>query len=173
MEKPKDLTTETYYRALQMLNSNDNDDRILSLSCIDQLDMDNNLLYIMLLKRHGRSHHTMWERHAPIAYNRLKQEGVEVDGMLQFHDILNIITKHSSRNRITLESLQYTLEMAAFFIKEQLVTLSPVLLKDLEVKIKIKQDDQQTRRIGEGEQGLDAKGSILRDVSDNAEQAVH
>ena len=168
--EPADLNTETYHRALQMLNSNDDSNQLIGLSCINQLNMERNLLYIMLLKRHGRAHHTMWERHAPIAYKRLRQEGVEVDGLLGFHQILAIIGKLSY---VSIESLEYTLKMAAFLIQEQLVSLSPAVLKDLEVKINLKHNDQQTRRIGESEQGPDVEGSILRDVSDNAEQTVH
>lgn len=64
MEKVK-VTEETFDNILAMLNSKDQENVILGLSCIEELDISSGLVYLLLLKKLGNVTTEMWREYAP------------------------------------------------------------------------------------------------------------
>lgn len=160
------LNKETFDRMMSMLESPDKESVILGLSTINECEFKDNIVYTLLLAKEAnvKDKH-MWREHASTIYPMYYNIGVDLDKPITFEKILSIAKEYNA----TVEDIQFVMDRYAYLLSAKLNTYLSKPIEKLIIKI---QQDDEIRRTGYYVKGPDAGGTILRDVSDNAEQEV-
>jgi hypothetical protein len=135
------LNKETYNNLLKMLCSPDKENMLVGLNCINELELEKNLLFILLLRKLGYANAKEWAENAPLASNRLTQlvgwaYDTEKISYMSFIDICKM-TKEQLAN-VSRESLEVLMDYMVEMIKTQLMAISPDLIEELIITIKFK-----------------------------------
>lgn len=164
------LSRDTYPNLKDMLNSSDRESVVLGLTCIEESEFKPNVMYIGLLFLECNVIPEMWKVHAPNVTQMLRAVGFD------------IMAPPITYKKLLVNTLKFTKEaedLRLFFnayadnlkakLNEKLIDTN-LCIDELIITIKTNKDEART--ISQGSQGTDTEGTLLRDVSDNAEQEV-
>lgn len=148
------LGKDTFPNILGMLESPDPENRVVALSCIDNVDFNSNITYILILKKEGTKATTHeWLEHAPNASKLLKGMGIELDKALTYKQILETIVKR----KVPSEDIQFYLDSFGLKLFQSIKGLGYDFIDELEINIKLKTSDgEQTGTISKSLKGPDA-----------------
>jgi hypothetical protein len=148
------LKAETFDNVLNMLNSVDPENRVVALSCIENVDFKTNLVYIMLLKKQGDKATTAeWKEHAPKVCQMLSSININLDNALTYKQILEILTKH----KVSAEDIQFYLDKFARTLFTSIKGLGYEFIDSLEINLKLKTaNGEQIGTISESIKGPNA-----------------
>ena len=75
-----EITLEKYNSILAMMQSVDEENKVVALTIVDQLSFGDNITKILLLKKHSISSIGLWKENAPNTYKKLME--LEEQGLL-------------------------------------------------------------------------------------------
>lgn len=160
------LNKETFDRMISMLESPDTESVILGLSTINECEFKDNIVYTLLLAKEANvKGKDMWRLHADKIYSMYYAMGVDLDKPITFEKILSIAKEYDA----DINDIQFIMDRYAYLLSAKLNTYLSKPIEKLIIKIK---QNHESGRIGNYVKGPDVGGTILRDVSDNAEQEV-
>lgn len=134
-----DLTKETYENVLAMLCSEDDENMVVGLKCIEQLDKRKNLLFILLLRKHSFVTDKQWIAEAPLTDAFLRQLTMPSHiPIMPYTDILSLV---KGKPEISKESLKVLLEHIVKSLEKRLIHEQKDLVEELKITIKFKDDD--------------------------------
>jgi hypothetical protein len=140
------LNAETCDNILQMMNSVDGENKVVALSCIDNVDFNKNLTYILILKKQSSASTADWKEFAPNTTKMLTGIGVDVDSVLSYKQVLEILVKR----KVPTEDIQFYLDRFAKYLYSSIKGLGYDFIDTLEIKLKLKTDDgEQTHTVTE------------------------
>jgi len=128
------LTAETHDNIVEMMNSVDLENRVVALSCIENVDFKDNLVYILLLKKQGGASTSEWTTNAPHTCKLLKSIGVNLDTTLTWKQYLEILIKQDTAP----DKIQFYLDRFVKVIHKSITALGYDFIETLEVKVKLK-----------------------------------
>ena len=120
------------YQALKkMLVSEDVENQVMGLECLEHIPFEENMITILLLVKHVNIDTKLWRKHAPNIVTRIQSEVIDINKILTYQDILNIMKKYkASPDQIALfvedvnETLRQSLvEYGYDFIDKITITL--------------------------------------------------
>lgn len=132
------LTEETFENLLKMLCSEDEENQIVGLGCIEQLDFEKNLLYIILLRKLSWVSTAMWQREAPFANARLMELCPTSIPLMPYEHILDIAKKYPEIDR---NSIKMLMKHLCVLLEKKLYGFDPELIKELKILIEFKDDN--------------------------------
>src|SRR5687767_7707008 len=100
------LNAQTCDNILGMINSVDQENKVVALSCIDNVDFSENLTFILILKKEGQATSAEWTEHAPNTSKMLKSIGVNMDTTLTFKKVLEILVER----KVPRDHIQFYLD---------------------------------------------------------------
>lgn len=112
MEKLK-LTTETYTNVMNMLQSPDKENVVLGLICIEESDIESDLVYLLLIKKLSNVSNSLWVEHAPKKTAFLKSLNISVDTVITYKQILTMLCERKVSN----DNLQFFFTKFADYLK--------------------------------------------------------
>lgn len=131
------LSKTEFYSTLDILKSEDIDDRHVALICMDKLDLTYNLVYLIILFNEGKADLIEWKLNAPITVNRLEQEGISLNTMVGDYDIAEIINKYIIEDKDILEVFIKTVYKRL----NQKLSISFSRIKSIDTEITINYDE--------------------------------
>lgn len=144
------LNRETHDSILGMMNSPDTENKVVALNCIENVDFNTNLTYIMILKRAGNATAAEWQEHAPKASKMLQGLGIKLDTALTWKQVLEILVKRN----VPPEDIQFYLDRFAGQLFTSIKGLGYEFIDTLEIKLKVKTaNGEQSRTISESVKG--------------------
>lgn len=147
------LNAETHDSILAMMDSPDTENRIVALNCIENVDFNKNLTYIMILKRQGKASEAEWKEHAPKASQMLQGLGIKLDAALTWKQVLELLVKRG----VPPEDIQFYLDRFANQLFGSIKSLGYEFIDTLEIKLKVKTPNgEQSRTISESLKGPNA-----------------
>lgn len=130
-----ELNQNTFKNVLAMLNSVDPENNVVALSCIENVEFNENIAYILLLKKMGvKTDNKQWMEHAPTAYKLLKESGADVTGNITFKEALNILVKR----KVKPEDIQFYLNQFLDHLSDSIKGLGYDFIDELEITVKLK-----------------------------------
>ena len=164
------LTKETFDRVKMMLESSDQEDIILGLATMDATDFKNNFLYVLLMAKEANvKHERMWRDHAPAMHEMFIRLGINLDKPITFETIIYMAKLY----KVSLQDVQFIIDRYALQLRNDLNKSLGLTDNPIEkLTIKINDYDYKSGTAGNDIKGLDADGSILRNVSDNVKQEM-
>lgn len=161
------LSRDTYDQLKSMLESPDEENAIVALSCIEASDFKSNITYVLLIMKEADVDFQLWKAHAAETMKKYRALGI-MTGHLTYKKIMEVILQY----KCPLEDIQFFMNRFALHMKEEINSkLESGANKIEELLIQIN-PHEQSRTTGESLEGPDAEGTLLRDVPDNAEQAM-
>lgn len=139
------LNEHTHDSVVEMMNSVDTENKVVALSCIENVDFNGNLVYILLLKRQGKATAAEWTEHAPKATGMLKALGVNMEEPVTWKDILDVLIKQKA----SPDHMQFYLDRYAVNLYTSIKGLGYEFIDRLEITLKLKSNDQQSRATSE------------------------
>lgn len=147
------LNKETLDNILQMVNSVDQENKVVALSCLDGLDFNTNLVYLLFLKKEGNATGEDWKTHAPQTTKMLQALGVDMNGVITYRMIQDLLLK----KQVSVEDFQYYLDRFARQMHNSIKNMGYDFIDSLEITIKLKEPHgEQSRTISESIKRLDA-----------------
>lgn len=134
-----DLTKESFYNLLKMLCSEDEENMLVGLKCIDQLDLERNLLFIVLLKKLGHVTHKTWTEEAPLTTARLKQ--ITHPEAIHYMPYTEIMSTFGYMPKLHKDSLIVFAEWATRMLEQKLILMNAEQMKGLKILIEFKDGD--------------------------------
>lgn len=132
-----ELNQSIFENVSAMLASVDPENKVVALSCIENVDFNENIAYILLLKKQGKASPEEWRQHAPTAYRLLKESGADVDGVITFKEALNILVKR----KVKPVHIQFYLDQFLGHIADSIKGLGYDFIDELELSVKLKTKD--------------------------------
>ena len=129
MEK---LDKNTYANMLAMLESPDEENKVVAFECIKNTDLKTNMVYIILLMKEANIKREFWVEHVP-EITRTVESIIHKIYDISFSRILNVIHRYT----LSLEDKQFLMDRYAKYLEKCLE-----LDKDLVIEIKIKTNDK-------------------------------
>ena len=85
------------YQALKkMLVSEDVENQVMGLECLEHIPFEENMITILLLVKHVNIDTKLWRKHAPNIVTRIQSEVIDINKILTYQDILNIMKKYKA-----------------------------------------------------------------------------
>lgn len=161
------LGRDTYEQLKSMLESPDSENAIVALSCVEASDFKANITYVLLMMKEADVEFELWKKHAAETLKKYRALGI-MKGHLTYKKIMEVIIQY----KVSLDDIQFFMNRFALYMMHEINSkLQPGERPIHELLIQIN-PDEQSRTTGESLQGSDVEGAILRDVPDNAEQAM-
>jgi hypothetical protein len=161
------LGRDTYEQLKSMLESPDQENAIVALSCIEASDFKSNITYVLLMMHEADIDFKMWKEHAAETIKKYTTLGIS-GGSLNYKKILNVSLMYNC----PLEDIQFFMDRLALHMKEQVnlkILPGERVIKELKIQIN---PNEQSRTISKSLKRSNVEGTLLRDVSDNAEQEM-
>lgn len=146
------LNAETHDNIVDMINSVDKENRVVALTCIENVDFNPNLVYILLLKKQGDASSAEWKEYAPNTSGMLKGLGINIEEPLTWKQMLNVMGKQ----QVPEKDIQFYLDRYVKYLYNSIRNLGYDFIDKLEITLKLKSNGQQNRTTSESEQELDA-----------------
>jgi len=117
---------------LAMLESPDEENKVVAFECIKNTDLKTNMVYIILLMKEANIKREFWVEHVP-EITRTVESIIHKIYDISFSRILNVIHRYT----LSLEDKQFLMDRYAKYLEKCLE-----LDKDLVIEIKIKTNDK-------------------------------
>lgn len=161
------LSRDTYVNVKAMLDSPDEESIVMGLTCVEQSEFGSNIMYIGLLFLECNVRAELWKVHAPETTKLLRTIGFDImSPPITYKKLLSKALEYTK----DVEDLKLFFDAYSVYLKLQLnekLSTTDIVIDELIITIKTNKDEART--ISGGSQGLNPEGTILRDVSDNAE----
>jgi hypothetical protein len=161
------LSRNTYVNVKAMLDSPDEESIVVGLTCIEQSEFGSNIMYIGLLFLECNVRAELWKVHAPETTKLLRTIGFDImSPPITYKKLLSKALEYTK----DVEDLKLFFDAYSLYLKSQLnqkLSTTDIVIDELIITIKTNKDEART--ISGGSQGSNPEGTILRDVSDNAE----
>jgi len=136
------ITQKKFQNIITMLRSTDQESGVLALSLIDELDFNNNITAILLLKKYSNSNNSMWQNHAPKTWSKLeglqKQKHIDLNSTFTYKTILNAIT----RLKVPVDQIEFYLTDFSNYLLNQFKHMGYDFIEHLDITIKTKENEQ-------------------------------
>lgn len=130
------LTQETYYNIKSMLESPDEENLLIGLSCVENSDLKLNLTYVLLLFKECNILQKNWVKHAPKTMELLKNVlGQNYNATITF----NIIMENMAIYKVPEEDYQFLMNRYAGHLLKKFKNL-----EDIQIIIKTKPNESGT-----------------------------
>jgi hypothetical protein len=140
------LSKDTHDNIVSMMKSVDTENRVVALNCLENVDFNSNLTYILLLRMQGEATQAEWHEHAPNVTKMLKGIGIGNDSALTWKQILNVLIKR----KVPAEDIQFYLDRFATHLSTSIKGLGYDFIDTVEIKVKVKTEHgEQSRTISE------------------------
>ncbi len=164
------LSRDTYPQIKTMLNSLDKENTVVGLTCIEQAEFKPNIMYIGLLFLECNVAPELWKVHAPETTKLLRAIGFDImDPPSTYKKLLSKVLLYTT----DIEDLKLFFDAYANRLRinlNQKLNKTDIVIDELIITIKTNKDERRTT--SQDSQGSDLEGTVLRDVSDNAEQEM-
>ena len=147
------MTEEKFQNVCKMLESPDQENKVLALSIIEAHDFQGNLAFILLAMKYGFASNALWEENSPEIYAKLKAiKCIDLDKALTFKNIMEALAEQKAPH----EQGQFFLNVFSKYLFKQIAVLGYDFIEDIELVIKLKPEYEQNGKPVEGDQGSDA-----------------
>lgn len=130
------MTAEKLENLTAQLKSSSEEDQVLTLNIIDNYDVQNNLLFFLLLKKRSNTNWSLWEKHASKATEILFQY-VDKNQNLTYQYMIGIAAKHKA----DVKQLQYFMNDFGGHLKEVLESYGYDFIETVSITLKPKVND--------------------------------
>jgi|APGre2960657423_1045063.scaffolds.fasta_scaffold09686_2 hypothetical protein len=148
MKKIK-ITIKEFDSILNMLDSDDKENKVVGLNTLNNLDFKSNLTMLFLLKKKANVSNELWTNNATKTYkkinNLIKISSGSADQSLTYKLLLKILID----NKQSESDIQFFLDNFAKHLFESIKNLGFDFIEDTEITIKLKQNDKQSRILSE------------------------
>ena len=129
------FTSEQFNNLISMGSSSDVENHVLALALVEHADFNENLVYILLLKKLGKINWETWKTHAPKTSLKLKNiiPEAKVITYKKIFDMLGSIKNNQ-------EQILFFLDYFAKYLEKQCKQLGYDFIESLEIKIKTKNE---------------------------------
>lgn len=124
----------SFTNMMGMMNSPDEENKVVALTCIENVNYERNLVYIVMLIRHTSISEELWWKHAPKAYAYLLNLGYKAGAAVSFKSVFETLLKAKA----PAEDLQFFCDIFADFLKKTMMDSGFDILERLELKIILK-----------------------------------
>jgi hypothetical protein len=160
------LERNTFQKIKSMLESPDKENVLMGMSCIENSDFKQNLTYIMLMLKEANVSIDEWKNNAKKTLDLLTSVGIDWEQSITF----KVIHKVMEDFEVPESDIKFYEERFAEFVKGRASDTAHLpKIEYLTLKVKFKHERGST---GDSVQGPNAEGTVLRNLPDNAEQAV-
>ena len=140
------LNKDTHDSIMDMMKSVDTENRVVALNCIENVDFNKNLTYILLLRKQGEASQSEWKEHAPNASKMLTGLGINLDSSITWKQVLEVLIKR----KVPAEDVQFYLDRFATYLFGSIKGLGYDFIDTLEIKVKVNTEHgEQSRTISE------------------------
>jgi hypothetical protein len=140
------LSKDTHDNIMDMMKSVDTENRVVALNCLENVDFNKNVTYILLLRMQGEATQAEWSEHAPNASKMLRGLGINVDSSLTWKQILGVLIKR----KVPAEDIQFYLDRFATHLSGSIRGLGYDFIDTIEIKVKVKTEHgEQSRTVSE------------------------
>lgn len=136
--KKQVVDNQQYESLLSMLNSKNDQDKVLGLVTIENVDFNKSLTKILLLRKKADISFDLWKEHAPKTIKKFKSIDVDISKNLKYKDILEIIIKQKQ----TEEDIQFFLDDFSKHLHTTIKDLGFDFIENTEIEIKLKHNDK-------------------------------
>ncbi len=151
-----------------MLESPDEENIIVALTCIENSDFKANIAYVLLMMKESNVAFKNWPQYAPKTMEKYRALGILTEKRtLTYKKILEVILDY----KVSVKDIQFFMNRFALSMMNDINSKrgpGESLIEHITIKI----NNEQNGSTGESLERLDAEGTVLRDVPDNAEQEV-
>ena len=161
------LSRDTYVNVKTMLDSPDEENIVMGLTCVEQSKFRPNIMYIGLLFLECNVRAELWKVHAPETTRLLRAIGFDIMSPPITYKKLLVKALEYTRD---IEDLKLFFDAYAKYLKLKLndkLIKTDIVIEELLITIKTKNDE--TRTISWSGEGSNPEGTILRDVPNNVE----
>jgi len=137
------LTKEKYYNIINMLNSDDKENKIIGLSIINELNIESNIIKLLLIKKHSiKINDKLYEEHAPAFIDYLDK--LKTDGILDNSKTLTYKTIMSTAKQLNVdkEGFKFLLDDFSEYLKNQCLAMGYDFIEDIQIKTTFKEYEQ-------------------------------
>lgn len=136
------LNKKTFDQIILMLNSPDKENVVLGLTCIEELDTYQGLVYLLLMKKLANVTNNTWVEHAPKKTTLLKSMGVSVEDVLTYKKILDLLAERKASTK----DIEFYLSKFGEYLKSTLIELGYDTIDAVEINIKLKLNENKPSR---------------------------
>jgi len=137
-----EITNEKYQNIINMMCSEDDENKIVALSIINELDYINNITKILLLKKHSTTANLLWKEHAPEIYKELVElqdsNLIDLNRHLTYKQVLHAIT----RLKVPAEEFEFYMKDFSMYLLKQIKSMGYDYIEDMQLTIKYKENEQ-------------------------------
>lgn len=135
------ITLEKYDNILSMMRSEDNENKVVALTIVDQIVFKDNVTKILLLKKHSKSSPALWEEHAPKTYEKIKE--LEEKGLLDSrkHLTYKVVLKAITEYQVCNEDYSFYWNDFAKYLTEQ-AQKDCTTVESININVNYKSDEQ-------------------------------
>lgn len=139
MEEITETTPETcdYKDMKRMLESSDQENRVMALQCLENLDFESNWMIILLLLKHANVPKSEWRSNAPKLTDTLKKRGISMEKVTTYQEVLNFTSKVKASD----EQLQFFIEDVNETLRKNLADIGYDHIAEIQVTLKEKEND--------------------------------
>ena len=143
-----EITKEKYQNIVGMLRSPDEENKNVALTIIDQLDFEDNITKILLMKKHSDSNNKLWEAHAPKVFAKLKQiSNLDMEKHLTYKNVLSAITQL----KVPAEAFEFYMRDFSDYLLTQVKHMGYDYIESMEITVKYKEHEEQSPELSESE----------------------
>jgi len=124
------ITQKEYQNLLTILNSSDEENKIVGLTTLENLKYEANEIYIMLLLKHSSLSAKLIEEHAP-SLVKLHSD------LITYNSIWVKMKKKNMKKIVNKEIVEFFLQDWLNFMKDSLKSAGYDFIEDLNIKIEI------------------------------------
>jgi len=136
-----EITKEKYQNIVEMLKSPDEENKTVALTIIDELNFEDNITKVLLMKKHSDSPNTLWEAHAPNIYKRLSAiKTLDLSKSLTYKQVLAAITTL----KVPEEQLNFYMKDFSDYLLEQIKHFGYDYIESLDITFKYTTNGQSS-----------------------------
>jgi hypothetical protein len=140
------LNKDTHDNIMEMMKSVDTENRVVALNCLENVDFNTNITYILLLRMKGEATQAEWTEYAPNASKMLRGIGINLESAITWKQVLNVLIKR----KVLAEDIQFYLDRFATHLSGSIKGLGYDFIDTIEIKVKVKTEHgEQSRTVSE------------------------
>jgi hypothetical protein len=137
-----EITNEKYQNIINMMCSEDDENKVVALTIIEQLSFKDNITKILLLKKHSTSTKELWQANAPTIWKELEsltdRGFMDANKHLTYKQVLKTITMM----KVPPEEFEFYMKDFSDYLMVQVKHLGYDFVESMEIKIKYKNYEQ-------------------------------
>jgi hypothetical protein len=131
-----EMTLESFKNILDMVNSPDDENKIVALQCIENMNYKANIVYVVMILKNSNLQESLWLENAPKAYGYLKTLEFQVGKAMTFKRIFGTLIKLG----VNPDDLQFFFDLFGEELMRTMTGMGYDLLERVELKLIYKED---------------------------------